>query len=181
MEGNGDGSALVTEKLITEEIEALHKRLGYRPRVDWRKRHEEWGGAVPPRKPTPDNHLARRVLAIRKRTTDTPGFVYFVRCEAYVKIGYAKNIINRLGGIAVNCPFPLTLVGYLKGSVETERELHNVFAEFRHQFEWFRYETEVAEAIKLSTLRPARYLKIEDRWPGRIRTIDIDGLLIRRT
>ena len=77
------------------------------------------------------------------------GFVYFIAPEAllcrqqddelrYVKIGYTGNKPEaRLAALQTGCPAPLTLIAYIDGSPELERDFHNTFADLRMTGEWF--------------------------------------------
>lgn len=146
-----------TERRLTEDqLRELHRAMHY-----WTSPllvGEPCARRRPQRR-VPDNPFAASILEIRRKRGDRPGFVYFARCEAFVKIGYASNLINRLAAIETNNPFPLVLLGWFKGSVATERAVQAALAPFKHRFEWFRYEPELAEAIRLSTYRPSRYAK----------------------
>jgi hypothetical protein len=72
-----------------------------------------------------------------------PTFVYAVRCGEWIKIGVARDIANRMGGMRVNCPYPLTLVGSrqlpsAQDALRIESAVHRELAGQRHFGEWFR-------------------------------------------
>lgn len=75
--------------------------------------------------------------AITGNDPDAPGFVYFVYCAGRVKIGYATDVAARMSGIATSCPFPVTLLLTITGSMEDEQAYHEMFAEDRANLEWF--------------------------------------------
>ena len=65
------------------------------------------------------------------------GFVYFVRCQDRVKIGYSEDPVKRLSKINTDAPYPCDLVGYVSVDDFPERELHERFAGLRVHGEWF--------------------------------------------
>lgn len=72
-----------------------------------------------------------------------PTFVYAIRCGEWIKIGVAANITERMGGMRVNCPYPLVLVGSRKFplasvALRVEAAIHRELAGQRHFGEWFR-------------------------------------------
>ena len=74
--------------------------------------------------------------------------VYFIRCERFVKIGYAKNIRKRIADIACAVPFPLQVPAVISCATisdaqRVEREHHERFRELHYRGEWFRYEDEL--------------------------------------
>lgn len=74
--------------------------------------------------------------------------VYFVECDGFIKIGFAKNIRDRFGSIAQMNPHRCDLVAVIRTNGESEsrqleRELHTRFAEHRHRLEWFHYAPEI--------------------------------------
>jgi hypothetical protein len=91
-------------------------------------------------------------------------FVYAIRCGEWIKVGVAANIEQRLGGMRVNCPYPLELVGsrrFDKAStaLRVERALHLELAEQLHFGEWFRPRPidpvqALAAAYRLEGLEP---------------------------
>lgn len=70
--------------------------------------------------------------------------VYIVRCGDFVKIGTTANFKPRLQKIRAATPFPISVVSIQYGDVAKERELHERFAAYRHHYEWFRVEGELA-------------------------------------
>lgn len=69
------------------------------------------------------------------------GFVYFIACGAYVKIGHSlDHPRNRMRAVATMNPHPCTLIGILEAGRDHERDLHKRFAASRHVREWFHTE-----------------------------------------
>ncbi len=80
-------------------------------------------------------------------------FVYFIKCNSFVKIGYAVNAKCRLHDIQVCSPYKCKLLGSLrcdsKGTaVNFEKSLHKKFSHIRKRGEWFMYNDEIKEFIR---------------------------------
>lgn len=69
------------------------------------------------------------------------GFVYFMRINGrgHVKIGYATDIKQRLGNHGVSMPGKPVLVGAMRGTMTTEKRLHQKYGELHVKGEWFKY------------------------------------------
>lgn len=76
-------------------------------------------------------------------------FVYFIQNDEAgpIKIGYAKSVAARLSDLQCATPYPLYLLGYIRGSRHTEVSLHDKFAAFRLCGEWFKPEPELTKYI----------------------------------
>jgi hypothetical protein len=73
--------------------------------------------------------------------------VYFIQCEAFVKIGYSYAPWMRIDALRTANPFPCVLLGTIPGGSTREFQLHNEFSQYRHQGEWFHFTPEVRDAI----------------------------------
>lgn len=68
------------------------------------------------------------------------GFVYFFSNQRNVKIGYTKNKpIKRLCQLNTGSDEQLIMLGYMKGNLKLENELHKLFGKdrIRPNGEWF--------------------------------------------
>lgn len=68
------------------------------------------------------------------------GYVYFIaqlNNEHKVKIGYSKNPSKRLKQLSTSSPDILLLLGYFKGTMHDEKEMHLRFSKDRVNLEWF--------------------------------------------
>jgi hypothetical protein len=74
--------------------------------------------------------------------------VYFIECAGRIKIGYAKDVRERLKGLSTGAAHELTLVCALDGSVHFERAIHARLKHLRQRGEWFEDCTEVRELIE---------------------------------
>jgi hypothetical protein len=104
---------------------------------------------------TPDNvhwwesvpYCAACVEAGTVRFT-TLRWVYFIADGAgHVKIGYTVDVASRLNSLQTSTAFELRVLAVLKGGAETERQLHERFAEHRVRGEWFRLVPEILDYV----------------------------------
>lgn len=79
------------------------------------------------------------------------GFVYFIKCGEFVKIGRSEDPSGRLRQLRIGNPLDLTLLHTVPGDVFTEAEFHGKFSKYHHRFEWFRLEGELWEWIEAET------------------------------
>lgn len=81
--------------------------------------------------------FAKHRFNVRKR--ERPAWIYFIRCQQFVKIGVAITMSGRLRALQAGCPFKLSLIHAIKRNepYRTERQLHGVLKSYRVQGEWF--------------------------------------------
>lgn len=84
------------------------------------------------------------------------GFVYAIRWNDRVKIGHSLSPRNRLNKIASDPPYPVELIGYVRGSLADESALHSRFSELRRHGEWFALEGAVSEWLLILVSVPRR-------------------------
>lgn len=65
------------------------------------------------------------------------GYVYFLRCGEFVKIGYSETPLDRVAAIAAGSIGDHKLLGLVRGGITMEKQLHQRFKAFRHKGEWF--------------------------------------------
>ncbi|HLF10085.1 MAG TPA: GIY-YIG nuclease family protein [Gammaproteobacteria bacterium] len=76
------------------------------------------------------------------------GSVYFIRCNEYVKIGFAVDVNHRLCVLQVGCPHDLALVAVLADVAPSmERIVHETFAENHARGEWFKADDRLETLI----------------------------------
>jgi hypothetical protein len=63
--------------------------------------------------------------------------VYFIEVMGRVKIGFAKDLADRIERFQTGCPTYLTIVGIIPGGKDKEAEIHELFYEHRTTGEWF--------------------------------------------
>jgi len=64
-------------------------------------------------------------------------YVYFIRSNLGIKIGYATNLYDRMSSIQSANPGKIELLGIIPGGAQTEQEIHDLFYKFRLRGEWF--------------------------------------------
>lgn len=76
-------------------------------------------------------------------------YVYFMKCEQYVKIGSSTDIKERLADLSTGNPFPISILAVLEGSQKTEKELHKKYADYRlkSNSEWFHLSSEILKDL----------------------------------
>jgi hypothetical protein len=84
----------------------------------------------------------------------TPGVIYFLlaKHQGLIKIGFTRNLAQRLKGYEQGTPpGTVELLAHVKGTMKTERLLHDVFKKYRVEREWFQAEKPLLSMIsKLS-------------------------------
>lgn len=73
----------------------------------------------------------------RSRTFDAQGYIYFVQVAKFIKIGFAVDVGKRIKALQAGCPFPMRLLGTMKGPAYIETRLHERFDNLRRNGEWF--------------------------------------------
>lgn len=84
------------------------------------------------------------------RSGEAAGFVYFIRCNEWVKIGKAKNVKSRLKSLQTSSPYKLK-VAYIvaaKDYTRMEAFFHNEYKAKRGMGEWFKLSDADMEYIK---------------------------------
>jgi hypothetical protein len=79
------------------------------------------------------------------------GFVYFLQTEdgRFVKIGYSMQPYRRLSQLGTLRPgnHALRIIGWMPGTIQTERWLQSKFSADRDNGEWFRDSTQLRQFI----------------------------------
>ena len=100
---------------------------------------------------SPDNleRFAQIAMAVDARRGRPGERVYFIEAVGLgvVKIGFARDIGERLRKIAVGCPAPLRLLGTIRGGPSTERHLHVALSAVHVHGEWFRRGPEIDKVL----------------------------------
>lgn len=68
------------------------------------------------------------------------GFIYAIKCDGRVKIGWSLKPYLRFTKIRSDAPAPCEFVGVVPGSRSEERAIHALLAEHRVHSEWFSLE-----------------------------------------
>lgn len=86
--------------------------------------------------------------AVAKSASLTQGFVYFVACGPYIKIGYSFWPRDRVRRMATNNPYDCELIGLLTGGTILEGQIHKRFSHLHYRNEWFHSRPEIMAAVK---------------------------------
>ena len=96
------------------------------------------------------------------------GFVYFIETHdgKFVKIGFSTRVFSRFSELGTLRPsdYALRLIGCFPASQSTEKWLHQKFAEFRDNGEWFRSSEELRTFIAtIGVVKPVYMAKTLDQ------------------
>lgn len=75
-------------------------------------------------------------------------FVYFARCEGFVKIGLSCAPQIRVKTLRASSPFDVQLIGMHAGDRSDERALHARFLKDHIHSEWFRLTAEIEHVAR---------------------------------
>ena len=103
--------------------------------------------------------------------------VYFIQAENFgaVKIGFAKDVANRVKSLQAAYPHKLRVLRELDGNMLTEHWLHRHYASQRVHGEWFEYSPD------MFTVNPPDVQKLQNWGPIRKTYVDrISAALKRR-
>lgn len=78
------------------------------------------------------------------------GFIYFIGCHTFVKIGCGSSPFGRMEVLQAGCPYPLEMLAAYPGTIADESELHQRLAKFRGGREWFARSPEIDELIRVA-------------------------------
>lgn len=85
----------------------------------------------------------RKIVTAGAECRRSQGFVYFMRCGEFVKIGVANNPQKRKKEIETANPFAVELLATIPGGQKREAELHRQFKSCRYRREWFVYGDDI--------------------------------------
>jgi hypothetical protein len=96
-----------------------------------------------------------RWSANRENQPGAGGWIYFIQCEGFVKIGQTRKMVkSRIIELQTGNPFPLKLVGILKtdNMDRDEKKIHSMFRRYRvrRRGEWFAFVQEIKDFVSLS-------------------------------
>ena len=87
----------------------------------------------------------------RFRGDDDGNYVYFFKCENFVKIGRSKNPFKRIENLKTANPFETTILFHFYSEVIKEDTLHLFFYDFGkyHRNEWFFFDNFTERVIEI--------------------------------
>lgn len=75
------------------------------------------------------------------------GYVYFLECGDFVKIGFSKKPDDRFHSLKVSLPFKIKYVRQISGNIRDEKKLHLRFKKWHVKGEWFKKCDEINSVI----------------------------------
>lgn len=100
-----------------------------------------------------------------KRMRSPIQFVYFIRSENFVKIGWATAMDTRFNNCQINNPHQVELLAMFRGGLEQEACLHACFSPYHHRGEWFVYAEPIQELVgEIKDLDPIEARVAAGQW-----------------
>ncbi|RUV18275.1 MULTISPECIES: GIY-YIG nuclease family protein [unclassified Mesorhizobium] len=93
-----------------------------------------------------------------ERKADRVGHIYFICLDDRVKIGYSRKPFSRLADLMTGFARPPQMTVILRGRPRDEKALHQRYAPFRQQGEWFA----LTATMRREMLRFSSFETIED-------------------
>lgn len=96
-----------------------------------------------------DELLARiRPARTRPETgNDAVGYVYFLKIDDKVKIGFSAHPPGRLREVRPSQQAKVQMFAYVPGTMQREKALHERLKPYRRRGEWFTLDAEVLQTI----------------------------------
>lgn len=66
--------------------------------------------------------------------------ILFIKCEGFVRICRSSQPKWFLKDLQSHSPFELTIVKQIPGGLKIAREIEELFASYRHQGQWFKFQ-----------------------------------------
>lgn len=99
--------------------------------------------------PRPPRRAVQKQRITRRAPASVTQLVYFIQASSgHIKIGVARNPLDRLGQLQISHPEPLTLLGYCTGGAELEAALHLESRADWVRGEWFRPSEKLLAKIR---------------------------------
>jgi hypothetical protein len=87
-------------------------------------------------------------MMVAQEKAKTEGFIYFIECAGYVKVGFSIEPTRRAMAVQVSNPFDCRLMGTARGGTDDEKKYHERLSDFHHRGEWYILTDEVRAAIE---------------------------------
>lgn len=80
-----------------------------------------------------------------EKFTQIKGYVYFVQCNEFTKIGFAADVQQRFCNLQIGNPYQLRLLRTIASDnpVEIEEEIHSRLEKYHVRGEWFQIPLDV--------------------------------------
>ena len=92
--------------------------------------------------------VLQREIVVRE-CVEEKGTVYLIGCEQTqtLKIGYTKNLDQRIQSLQRSNPHELKLIGSKPGTIELEQALLHKFSHLKLRGEWFKWDKSILRAF----------------------------------
>lgn len=97
-----------------------------------------------------------------RRSIDRFVFVYFVRVDRFIKIGFSRQWKKRVANMRTTCPHEVEVLHVELNEPTYEASLHRRFRHLHHRGEWFQADQEILDYIakRAADRRDIRHHKI---------------------
>src|SRR5262245_47682263 len=92
-----------------------------------------------------------------------PGWIYFVRCDGRIKIGFAQHPHKRFFGLKGASPVPIKSLGAMRGTAPEERALHKRWGGQTRRNEWVDATPELLKFIEMNAAPVTRAMDEESK------------------
>ena len=66
--------------------------------------------------------------------------ILFIKCQDFVRICRSSQPKWFLKDLQSHSPFELTIIKQIPGGLKIAKEIEDLFVDYRHQGQWFKYE-----------------------------------------
>ncbi len=81
-----------------------------------------------------------------------PTVIYFIQAGDLIKIGFTRKLRQRFLALERMSSVPITCLGFVEGTMQTERSIHREFSALRAHGEWFRGDDRLLVWIQRNAL-----------------------------
>lgn len=84
-------------------------------------------------------------------------YIYFVLAPEVnrIKIGFSVKPNERYKALKTSSPVKLILLGFINGTQQEEKMLHEKFSKYRFNLEWFEYSDKIQKYVENNVLLKA--------------------------
>jgi len=85
-------------------------------------------------------HVLNHIRKPRVSSSSRSGFIYFIQCHDFIKVGFTDKVSIRLSALQTGCPYELKLFKSIPTSdmERDERLIHNHWKRYEIRGEWFQ-------------------------------------------
>ncbi len=98
------------------------------------------------------DRLEHALKYVAKRKPAKAGFIYFIQCHEFIKVGFTDKVAIRLSSLQTGCPYELKLIHSIASKdMEVEESLiHKRWQCYEIRGEWFRLPESMLTVIVAS-------------------------------